>query len=74
MKVGDNKLTGVNLKGKVINITDWIDGDYSVRVDSANSIDLFATDKTIADIELSSLIKNFADSRNVSRKNILCDS
>ena len=64
-KVGIYKLTGVNLKGKIININDWADGEYSVKVDSANSINLFATDKTIANMELSSLIKNFdASSRN----------
>ena len=62
-KIGDGTFTGVNLKGKVINMTDWLDGSYSLKVDSANSITVFANDKTTANMELNSVIKNFDASK-----------
>ena len=65
-KVGDDTFTGVNLKGKIINITDWAGGDYSVRVDSKDLITLFATDKTTDDEVLSSLVKNFDASKRTT--------
>ena len=68
-KVGNDTITGINLKGKIINMTDWADGNYSVRVDSANSITLFATNKTTANMELNSAVKNFdASSRTKAVK------
>ena len=62
-KVGNGTFTGVNLKGKTINMTDWSDGSYSVRVDSANSITMFANDKTASNGELNSVVKNFDASK-----------
>jgi len=57
--VGNNSITGNNLKGKKINIKDWSDGSYFVIVNAANSITQIATNNTTSNMTLNPLVKNF---------------